>query len=348
MSYSDYDDYEDYSFNELENHSTDEYESELDFYIRTISKYPRINHKREKELSKIILHSGDQNKIEKAKEEMVLANLLLVVKQAQRYRNPSKRFTLSMMDVIEEGNIALMEAAEKYDGENESGAKFGTFATMLIRQRMTKAINESLLIRTPSRRNKIRYEINQLKAVYGDKISDEKIMEKLDINNDYLKAVRECHVTYLETMKKGTEEDEQLDWQSWLSDPNISPVSSKKDMLQYLRMKMFNELSEKERNIILDYYMNEERAFKDIGEKYGVSRERIRQIISKAIRKLRYSILSDWNKNLPKEEKIDRFAMCDLKVGTSRKDSIDEKEKYKYKSHFSKIIEDLTTESLCF
>lgn len=328
---------------------TDYYERDgaFDLYMRKIKNYPRISREREKELSKIILHSKDKEAVDKAKEELVTANLLLVVKQAQRYRNPSSRFTLTLMDIIEEGNIGLMRAAECYDAENEVEAKFGTFATLLIRHQITRAIQESHIIRTPSHHHEIRYKINQLKEKYGDDLTDEIIMKELDISKDMLGLVNTCHVTYLENMGVKNEEGDNTGWQDWMPDPDGNkPYVEKKSLLNYLRKEM-DKLTDRERSLVYEYYLDTEaNTLEDLGNRHNITRERVRQILAKAIRKLRNNIVRDWNKNSSEQNQIDANTWTKLKLQSfrdrlSRRETVNFEEQ---KDKLRKIRESLAIE----
>jgi RNA polymerase primary sigma factor len=272
-------------------------------YMDWIKDLPRIDHEREKELSKIILHSKDEEAVAKAKEELVNANLLLVVKQAQRYKNKNSRFTLGLMDIIEEGNLALMDAAEKYDGTK--GVKFSTFAVLLIRHKITRAINNSHIIRTPVDHHRVRHEINKLKWRYGEEnLDDEIIKDELDINQGYLNKTRECRVIYLENMNNQNEEGEERGWEDTFSGEEDKSVESK-SLLEYLRQEMRETLTPREYDVLYYYYFDSNfDNLAEIGKKVGVSRERIRQIATCATKKLRNKMLKKWNE----EHKDDKFS----------------------------------------
>ena len=324
-------------------------DSTYEFYMRAVRKFPRITPEREKELSRIIMNSKNQKAIDKAQEEMVTANLLLVVKQSQRYHSPSKRFTLSVMDIIEEGNIGLMKAALTYDCDKHPDAKFATYATYIIRHEITRAIHESHIIRTPENHHKHRYEINKLIEKYGSNLTDEIIMQELGITEEMLRVTRTCGVTYLENFGIMGEDDKGGDWQNLFASPE-EEVIDKKSLMRYICKNMKEALTERERSIIHDYYFDtEDNTLDAVGKRYGLSKERVRQILRKSIKKLRVNIVEQWNeKHKNTKDRIDeqtysrmKMAMC----GKSCKSFGKEKDLFEEnKKKFHKIINELTTE----
>jgi RNA polymerase primary sigma factor len=258
----------------------------LDKYLQEISKEGLLTMEEEVELAARV-RKGDQ----KALETLTRANLRFVVSVAKQYQNQG----LSLPDLINEGNLGLIKAAERFD--ETRGFKFISYAVWWIRQSILQAIAEqSRIVRLPlnqvSSVNKIsqvlsRFEQENERRPSVDEISDqidlpmEKIDEALSINGK--------HVSMDAPFADG-EDNSLLDV---LVNDN-SPSADKQLVLESLRQeiqKVLSSLNERERMIIEAYYgINQpEMTLDEIGVKYGLTRERVRQIKEKAIRRLRNS-----------------------------------------------------------
>ncbi len=258
----------------------------LDKYLQEISKEELLTVEEEVELAARV-RKGDQ----KALETLTRANLRFVVSVAKQYQNQG----LSLPDLINEGNLGLIKAAERFD--ETRGFKFISYAVWWIRQSILQAIAEqSRIVRLPlnqvSSVNKIsqvlsRFEQENERRPSVDEISDqidlpmEKIDEALSINGK--------HVSMDAPFADG-EDNSLLDV---LVNDN-SPSADKQLVLESLRQeiqKVLSSLNERERMIIEAYYgINQpEMTLDEIGVKYGLTRERVRQIKEKAIRRLRNS-----------------------------------------------------------
>jgi len=256
----------------------------LDKYLQEISKEGLLTMEEEVELAARV-RKGDQ----KALETLTRANLRFVVSVAKQYQNQG----LSLPDLINEGNLGLIKAAERFD--ETRGFKFISYAVWWIRQSILQAIAEqSRIVRLPlnqvSSVNKIsqvlsRFEQENERRPSVDEISDqidlpmEKIDEALSINGK--------HVSMDAPFADG-EDNSLLDV---LVNDN-SPSADKQLVLESLRQeiqKVLSSLNERERMIIEAYYgINQpEMTLDEIGVKYGLTRERVRQIKEKAIRRLR-------------------------------------------------------------
>jgi RNA polymerase primary sigma factor len=258
----------------------------LDKYLQEIGKEELLTVEEEVELAARV-KKGDQ----KALETLTRANLRFVVSVAKQYQNQG----LSLPDLINEGNLGLIKAAERFD--ETRGFKFISYAVWWIRQSILQAIAEqSRIVRLPlnqvSSVNKIsqvlsRFEQENERRPSVDEISDqidlpmEKIDEALSINGK--------HVSMDAPFADG-EDNSLLDV---LVNDN-SPSADKQLVLESLRQeiqKVLSSLNERERMIIEAYYgINQpEMTLDEIGVKYGLTRERVRQIKEKAIRRLRNS-----------------------------------------------------------
>ncbi|MCX4293222.1 MAG: RNA polymerase sigma factor RpoD/SigA [Prevotella sp.] len=256
----------------------------LDKYLQEIGREELVSVDEEVELARRI-HDGDR----KALERLVKANLRFVVSVAKQYQNQG----LSLPDLINEGNVGLIKAAEKFD--ETRGFKFISYAVWWIRQSILQAIAEqSRMVRLPLNQigsvNKINKELNKFEQEFERRPSAEEISERTDMPQDKINdvlTVGSHHVSVDAPFTDG-EENTLLDTMA----SNDSTMADKELVAESLRTEI-NEilkcLSEKERNILKAFFginMNE-MTLDEIGTKYGLTRERVRQIKEKAIRQLR-------------------------------------------------------------
>lgn len=256
----------------------------LDKYLQEIGREELVSVDEEVELARRI-HDGDR----KALERLVKANLRFVVSVAKQYQNQG----LSLPDLINEGNVGLIKAAEKFD--ETRGFKFISYAVWWIRQSILQAIAEqSRMVRLPLNQigsvNKINKELNKFEQEFERRPSAEEISERTDMPQDKINDVLTAgshHVSVDAPFTDG-EENTLLDTMA----SNDSTMADKELVAESLRTEI-NEilkcLSEKESNILKAFFginMNE-MTLDEIGTKYGLTRERVRQIKEKAIRQLR-------------------------------------------------------------
>ena len=256
----------------------------LDKYLQEIGREELVSVEEEVELAQKI-KKGDR----KALEKLTKANLRFVVSVAKQYQNQG----LSLPDLINEGNVGLIKAAEKFD--ETRGFKFISYAVWWIRQSILQAIAEqSRLVRLPLNQvdsvNKINKALNKFEQENERRPSIEKISEKVDLPeekvDDALK-INNRHVSVDAPFADG-EDNSLLD----VLVNNDSPMADKALVQESLRAEIntaLNELNERERNVIEAFFgINQpEMTLDEIGSKYGLTRERVRQIKEKAIRRLR-------------------------------------------------------------
>jgi len=256
----------------------------LDKYLQEIGKYELISVEEEVELAQRI-RRGDQSAIEK----LTRANLRFVVSVAKQYQNQG----LSLPDLINEGNLGLIKAAEKFD--ETRGFKFISYAVWWIRQSIMQAINEqSRIVRLPlnqvsslSKYNKVMSDFEQK---HQRKPSPEELSKILDLPQEKVvdtMRVSGKHVSVDAPFVQG-EENSLLDvlenTDSQVADGNLMNESLSKEI-----ERAFSTLTERER-AILKYSFGigcQELSLEEIGDQYGLTRERVRQIREKAIRRLR-------------------------------------------------------------
>ena len=256
----------------------------LEKYLQEIGKEEMISAEEEVELAQRIRH-GDQ----KALERLTRANLRFVVSVAKQYQNQG----LSLPDLINEGNLGLLKAAERFD--ETRGFKFISYAVWWIRQSILQAISEqSRIVRLPLNQvgsvNKITREINRFEQENERRPSVDEIAEKIDLPEDKIDealSINGHHISMDAPFIDG-EDNSLLD----VMPNNDAPMADMSLVAESLKAEIQNALSvlnERERNVIeASYGINSpELTLEEIGEKFGLTRERVRQIKEKAIRKLR-------------------------------------------------------------
>ena len=256
----------------------------LDKYLQEIGKEEMISIEEEVELAQRI-RKGDK----KALERLTKANLRFVVSVAKQYQNQG----LSLPDLINEGNVGLIKAAEKFD--ETRGFKFISYAVWWIRQSILQAIAEqSRIVRLPLNQvgsvNKINKLLNKFEQENERRPSVEEISETLDLPEDKIDeamSVNTRHVSVDAPFIDG-EDNSLLD--VLINDD--APMADRTLLMESLKAEINNALkvlNERERGVIEAFYgINQpEMTLEEIGTKFGLTRERVRQIKEKAIRRLK-------------------------------------------------------------
>ncbi len=255
-------------------------------YLKEIGRVPLLTPDEETEIAEKIL-DGD----EEASRRLVEANLRLVVSIAKRYLGRGMQF----LDLIQEGNLGLMKAVEKFD--HTKGFKFSTYATWWIRQAITRAIaDQARTIRIPVHMgetiNKIKKASSQLLHENGHEPSIEEIAEYLNTPVDRIKeAMRASQEPVSLETPIGEEEDSHLG--DFIPDDSaITPQdAASQSMLKEQLNSVLSTLTPREEKVIrLRFGLDDgrPRTLEEVGEVFEVTRERIRQIEAKALRKLRH------------------------------------------------------------
>ncbi len=255
-------------------------------YLKEIGKVPLLNAEEEIELAKQ-MELGDDN----AKKRLAEANLRLVVSIAKRYVGRGMLF----LDLIQEGNLGLIKAVDKFD--YKKGYKFSTYATWWIRQAITRAIaDQARTIRIPVHMvetiNKLMRVSRQLVQDLGREPLPEEIAQRLDMPVDRVREILKIaqEPVSLET-PIGEEEDSHLG--DFIQDDNV-PVPAEAatyTMLKEQIVEVLTTLTEREQKVLrLRFGLDDgrPRTLEEAGKEFNVTRERIRQIEAKALRKLRH------------------------------------------------------------
>ena len=263
-------------------------------YFDEIGERPLLTREEEVQLAQRI-EEGDKS----AKEELAVANLRLVISIAKKYRN----FGLSFLDLIQEGNVGLMKAVEKFDWRK--GYKFSTYATWWIRQAILRAItNRSRTIRVPAHMSELIRDINKVEKEYlqehGEEPDPEEIAEELDVSAEKVRHAKKTaqRTTSLDKplSKEGSDSGVLGDIMPDNNLPNPEEASLQNLLKDQLKELLHEVLTDRERRIIQLRYGLEDyhpRTLNEVGKVFGISRERVRQIQKQAINKLKSPKVKD-------------------------------------------------------
>ena len=258
---------------EVDSVQNENQESSLRYYFKKISKYPVLSTEEEKELARLS-SLGDEN----AKKKLIQSNLRLVINIARKSIHVSK---LSISDLIQEGNIGLMVALDKFN--YKLGYKFSTYATWWIKQAMFKAISEQL--------PKYKKVKNSLEQKYNCQVNTATVANKMGISEDKINTFLNAFTQSLSIENSlETSEDKQLSLSEIIEDSKQDVEKKVEDIELRKDIKMaLNTLKEKEQEVIVLRFGlmdNNKKTLEEIGNLYGVTKECIRQMEKRAIRKI--------------------------------------------------------------
>jgi RNA polymerase primary sigma factor len=257
----------------------------LQLFLKDVGKVDLLTAAQEVELAKRI-ERGDH----RAKQEMVEANLRLVVSIAKKYRNQG----LPFLDLIQEGTIGLVRAAEKFD--HRKGFKFSTYATWWIRQAVARALaDKARTIRMPvhivEKLNKIVRTERKLRAELGREPLAAEIGAELDLDPEEVESIRRSAQAPV-SLEKPVGDEEESEFGHFLTDETEAlPDEVAEEQLRKAALKrVLGSLSPRERRVLeLRYGLDGEhpRTLDEVGRTFNVTRERIRQIENQSLKKLR-------------------------------------------------------------
>lgn len=254
-------------------------------YLKQIGQIDRISTDREKELSKLIKEGN-----EFAENELAEANLRLVVNEAKKYINKG----IPLLDLIQEGNIGLMKAVQKFDGE--MGYNFSTYATWWIRQAISRAVaDQARTIRVPVHMVEKINKLAKVKATLSQELGREPKPEELAVELEMpVEKVKEILVAGMDpiSLDKPVETGEEKSTvQDFIKDEdNVVGETAEQQALSEEIEEVLMTLGEREESIIRMRFgigTNKTSTLEDIAQVFGITRERVRQIEAKALRKLR-------------------------------------------------------------
>jgi RNA polymerase primary sigma factor len=256
----------------------------LQLFLTDIGKVDLLTAAQEVELAKRI-ERGDH----RAKQEMVEANLRLVVSIAKKYRNQG----LPFLDLIQEGTIGLVRAAEKFD--HRKGFKFSTYATWWIRQAVVRALaDKARTIRMPvhivGKLNKIVRTERKLRAELGREPFAWEIGDELELDADEVESIRRSSRAPV-SLEKPVGDEQESEFGHFLTDENqeLPDEAAEVTLREETLRKILGTLPSRQRAVLeLRYGFNGEhpRTLDEVGRTFNVSRERIRQIENQSLRKL--------------------------------------------------------------
>lgn len=258
------------------------------FYLKEISKIPLLTYEEEKKLA-LRIKDGDQ----KAVDTLVEHNLRLVVSIAKHYTGCG----LSLLDLIQEGNVGLIEAAKKYDVEK--GFRFSTYATWWVRQKIGRALSDqSRSIRVPAHIAELVSKIKKIMGVMTQELgrtpTEEEIAKKLNVEIDKVKVALDMSQA-VSSLDVPVGEDEETTIGDLQADPSVKNLMANliDEANRQIIETVFATLNEREANVLrLRFGMNVNHAYtlEEVGNELGITRERVRQIETRALRKMRNPI----------------------------------------------------------
>ncbi len=278
-------------------------------YLKDITNHPRITQEREAELSAIIMADDNPEETETAIDELIHANLLLVVHCLKNFdkflSSPAVRIT--RMDLIAEGNIGLMKAARRFnatfssDDDDSSakkfkGVRFSTYACKCIKSRMRRALKLARFIHIPEHHFSYWSEMETLRQAHGDTISDTILCNELDVSGEVLGLLKQSSksgICMLEDL--AAQENDAGGWHDFIPNersPSPSDETGRSDLRAFLIHEMRNLPPRTQHMLSMMYFNDHSPTLREISLKYGISSERCRQVCAQGLQRLRRQMSS--------------------------------------------------------
>ena len=274
----------------VEENSKGQRVDEVRLYLKEIGKYPVLTKDEEFEL-----FNRCKNGDKKARDRIIECNLKLVANIAKKYLNRANNFNgfFSYLDIIQEGNLGLFKAIEKFD--ETKGYKFSTYATWWIRQAIEREMSEKeRTIRIPAHRkeeiSKVRKYVEKYSKQFGYDPSYKECASELEMDEEHVKKLMELNDPIISLNATIGEEDENSLMDFISSEENIFETVINETVTKEMMDLIKDVLNEKEYAVLaLRYGAFDGRIYtlEEVGQKFNVTRERIRQIESKALKKVR-------------------------------------------------------------
>lgn len=265
-------------------------------YLQDISAYSRISPEREAILSRTIQGDGPPESKETAISELIHANLRLVVhcqKEFERFRRSAR---LSELDLIAEGNMGLIKAAQNFNVDNAAlQTRFSTYACKCIRSHMLRALKKSRFIHIPEHHFSYWSSMETLEQEKGGTLSDEDLRARLDLSEEALSLIRHSASSRVCRLEDLSPDDKEGSWTEFIACETTRKPDQEaedNDLRSFLKEEL-KTLSPRTRKIITLLYFNEHApTLKDLSLRFGISSERCRQICVQGLKRLRHQMFA--------------------------------------------------------
>lgn len=280
-------------------------DSTYDRYLKDISKHPRISREREDSLCKIISKGKKKEYVEAAVDELVRSNLRLVVHCVKSFSSfiGTSRTSITIMDLIAEGNLALVKAAQNFNPgyqteDHAEPIRFSAYACQCIKNAMRKAFRKARFIHIPDHHYAYWKQLKELSDNQTETVSDKVLQEKLDIGSSRLKTIKLGLQSNTVMLEDFTYDDGDAHWSDFMEDSNaINPHSEADhtDLRAYLMDQMETLPPRTKEMLSLMFLSDHKPTLHDMSLIFGVSKERCRQVCARGLATLKNQMRSTWD-----------------------------------------------------